>query len=314
MSEATSQPTGGANPDEPDPSAADPGDSPDLERDPESRQEYDLEPAEPVEDRGDGPGTPPLNDRSAGRVTPGPPNADGVDLGCPACGEAMPGSDQVVCLACGHDLVTGRKVGEPAAKPRSARAGGSTADADSDAETDVEAIAGPDHLIWLIVAGVAVVLTLFATLAGWSSLFPATDGRYADSDGAFTLDAPRIAVRLAAVIRFVVASAVVVGCGAIALRTAAWIESRSVGSVPGGLARLLAIVVVAALARLIPVESSALQGIVHLVLSVGLVVGGSMLVFGLRGRIAILQLMTWALLLLIIVPASRLVAWSMPLW
>jgi hypothetical protein len=107
---------------------------------------------------------------------------------------------------------------------------------------------------------------------------------------------------------------VVVGCGAIALRTAAWIESRSVGSVPGGLARLLAIVVVAALARLIPVESSTLQGIVHLLLSVGIVAGGSMLVFGLRGRIAILHLMTWALLLLIIVPASRLVAWSMPLW
>ena len=226
----------------------------------------------------------------------------------------MPGSDQVVCLACGHDLVTGRKVGEKTNPPTSEDAAGSTNDPDSNEEADGEVIAGADHLVWLVVAGVAVVLTLFATLAGWSSLFASTDGRYADSDGAFTLDAPRIAIRLAAVIRFVVASVVVVGCGAIALRTAAWIESRAPGSVPGGLARLLAIVMVASLARLIPVESSTLQGIVHLLLSVGLVAGGSMLVFGLRGRIAILHLMTWALLLLIVVPASRLVAWSMPLW
>ena len=300
MTEPNPEPMGGSDPEKHDPTDADPGDShaPD--------HAYDLEPVESVEGSGDGLGT------SSPTSTDGP-DAEGVELACPACGEAMPGSDQVVCLVCGHDLVTGRKVGETRNTPTS-NGGAAVADQDADEGAGVEAIAGPDHLVWLIVAGVAVVLTLFATLAGWSSLFPATDGRYADSDGAFTLDAPRIAVRLAAVIRFVVASAVVVGCGAIALRTAAWIESRSVGSVPGGLARLLAVVVVAALARLIPVESSVLQGIVHLVLSVGLVVGGSMLVFGLRGRIAILHLMTWALLLLIIVPASRLVAWSMPLW
>lgn len=298
-----SETTDGSNPDEHDSIDADQGDSPGDEQD--QHEEYDLEPAVPVEEPGEGPGAnPPATT---------PPDADGVDLACPACGEAMPGSDQVVCLVCGHDLVTGRKVGETAEKPTPGVAG-SNAEADSSEETDDEAIAGSDHLVWLIVAGVAVVLTLFAILAGWSSLFASTDGRYADSEGAFTLDAPRIAVRLAAVIRFVVASAVVVGCGAIALRAAAWIESRSVGSVPGGLARLLAIVMVASLARLIPVESSTLQGIVHLLLSVGLVAGGSMLVFGLRGRIAILHLMTWALLLLIIVPASRLVAWSMPLW
>ena len=295
MSEPTSEPTGGSNPD--------PEDSRDDER------EYDLEPAVPVEGGSEGAGTTNSTPASADG-----PNADGVELACPACGEAMPGSDQVVCLACGHDLVTGRKVGEESEKSTPATARGSAVDADSDEASDVGVIAGSDHLVWLIVAGVAVVLTLFATLAGWSSLFASTDGRYADSDGAFTLDAPRIAIRLAAVIRFVVASAVVVGCGAIALRTAAWMESRSVGSVPGGLARMLAIVMVASLARLIPVESSTLQGIVHLLLSVGLVAGGSMLVFGLRGRIAILHLMTWALLLLIIVPASRLVAWSMPLW
>ena len=186
-----SETTDGSNPDEHDSIDADQGDSPGDEHD--QHEEYDLEPAVPVEEPGDGPGAnPPATT---------PPDADGVDLACPACGEAMPGSDQVVCLVCGHDLVTGRKVGETPEKPTPGVAG-SNAEADSSEETDDEAIAGSDHLVWLIVAGVAVVLTLFAILAGWSSLFASTDGRYADSDGAFTLDAPRIAVRLAAVIRF----------------------------------------------------------------------------------------------------------------
>lgn len=300
MSESTSEPTGGSDPDEQGSSNVDPGESRDHE------QAYDLEPEAPAEGSGEGPGTPPASADG--------PDLEGVDLVCPACGEAMPGSDQVVCLSCGHDLVTGRKVGEESTKSSAADDHGSRADADSEEEVEADALAGSGHQAWLIVAGVAIVLTLFATLAGWSSLFASSDGRYADADGAFTLDAPRIAVRLAAVIRFVVASVVVVGCGAVALRTAAWIESRPVGSVSGGLARMLAVVMVAALARLIPVESSILQGIVHLLLSVGVVAGGSMLVFGLRGRIAIIHLMTWALLLLIIVPAARLVAWSMPLW
>lgn len=304
MTEPNREPMGGSEPEKHDPAAPDPGDSRDHEHAPD--QAYDLEPAEAVEGSSDGLGTP------SPTSTDGP-DPEGVDLVCPACGEAMPGSDQVVCLTCGHDLVTGRKVGETPGTPTS-KGGVVATDEDADEEADLEVVAGSGNLVWLIVAGVAVVFTLFAILAGWSSLFPSTDGRYADSDGAFTLDAPRIAVRLATVIRFVVASSVVVGCGAIALRTAAWIESRPVGSASGGLARLLAIVTVAALARLIPVESSMLQGIVHLLLSVGVVVGGSMLVFGLRGRIAVLHLMTWALLLLIVVPASRLVAWSMPLW
>ncbi len=281
-------------------SDSDDGDRPDSGPD----DSYDLEPA--------GDPDPPDSSEGDGDEDPGA-SAGGIDLACPSCGAAMPGSDQVVCLDCGHDLVTGRKVGETSPSAAAAPSTDSSPEVVEDAVDD-EVVGGSDHLVWLIVAGVAVALTLLGMLAGWSSLFTATDGRYADSEGAFTLDAPRITVRLAAVIRYVVASTVVVCCGAIALRTAAWIESRPVGSVPGGLARLLAIVAVASLARLIPVESPTLQAIVHLVLSVGVVVGGSMLVFGLRGRIAILHLMTWALFLLIIVPAARLVAWAMPLW
>jgi hypothetical protein len=238
-------------------------------------------------------------------------------LTCPACREPMPGSDQVVCLACGYDLVSNTRLGETKKKDKSKHGGGRFAVVDSEAEAseEVEGSIMPrsNHRLWSIIAGVAALVMMFALIAGWSSLFPSEDGRFRNSDGLFTLDAPLIKVRLLAVIRFLVASAVVIGCGILALRLAAWLENRPFGSVTGILSRVTAIVAVASLARLIPIESGLLQTMTHLLVGVGAVVGGSMLILNLRDRIAIIHFTAWALLLLIIVPAARLVAWSIPL-
>ena len=100
---------------------------------------------------------------------------------------------------------------------------------------------------------------------------------------------------------------------AIALRLAGWLERRPLGSVIGALSRITAVVAVAALARLIPIDSGLIQTMTHLLVGVGIVVGGSMLILNLRDRIALIHLVAWALLLLIVVPAARLVACSMPL-
>ncbi len=240
-----------------------------------------------------------------------------ASLTCPACQEPMPGSDQVVCLACGYDLVSNTRLGEKKKKDKSKHGGGRFAVVDSKADEseEVEGAIMPrqNHLPWSIIAGVAALVMMFALIAGWSSLFPSEEGRFQNSDGLYTLDAPLIKVRLLAVIRFLVASGVVIACGIIALRLAGWLERRPLGSVIGVLSRITAVVTVAALARLIPIESGLIQTMTHLLVGVGVVVGGSMLILNLRDRIALIHLVAWALLLLIVVPAARLVAWSMPL-
>ncbi len=238
-------------------------------------------------------------------------------LTCPACQEPMPGSDQVVCLACGYDLVSNTRLGEKKKKDKPKHGGGRFAVVDSEADEPEEVegaiVPRPNHLPWSIIAGVAALVMMFALIAGWSSLFPSEEGRFQNSDGLYTLDAPLIKVRLLAVIRFLVASGVVIACGAIALRLAGWLERRPLGSVIGALSRITAVVAVAALARLIPIDSGLIQTMTHLLVGVGIVVGGSMLILNLRDRIALIHLVAWALLLLIVVPAARLVAWSMPL-
>jgi len=245
-----------------------------------------------------------------------------ASLTCPACRAPMPGSDQVVCLACGYDLVSNTRLGDAKTektekKDKSKHGGDRFAIADSEegaSEGDAGAIMPrSNHRLWSIIAVVAAVVMMFALIAGWSSLFPSKDGLFRNSDGLFTLDAPSVKVRLLAAIQFLVASAVVIGCGMVALRLAAWLERRPLGSVIGILSRITAIVAVAALARLIPIESGWLQTMTHLLVGVGAVVGGSMLLLNIRDRIALTHLVAWALLLLIIVPAARLVAWAMPL-
>ncbi|MDE0888663.1 MAG: hypothetical protein OSA40_04300 [Phycisphaerales bacterium] len=237
-------------------------------------------------------------------------------LACPVCGEPMPGSDQVVCLACGYDLVSNTRLGKTKTKEKSKHGGGRFAIVDSEegASEEVEGAIMPrsNHRLWSIITAAAALVMMFALIAGWSSLFPSEDGHFRNSDGKFTLDAPLIKVRLLAVIQFLVASAVVIGCGMIALRLAAWLENRPFGSVIGVLSRVAAVVAVAALARLIPIDSGLIQTMTHLLVGVGVVVGGSMLILKLRDRIALIHLAAWGLLLLIVVPAARLVAWSMP--
>jgi hypothetical protein len=239
-----------------------------------------------------------------------------TSLTCPACREPMPGSDQVVCLACGYDLVSNTRLGETKTKEKSKHGGGRFAIVDSEegASEEAEGVIMPrsNHRLWSIITAAAALVMMFALIAGWSSLFPSEDGQFRNSDGKFTLDAPLIKVRLLAVIQFLVASAVVIGCGMIALRLAAWLENRPFGSVIGVLSRVAAVVAVAALARLIPIDSGLIQTMTHLLVGVGVVVGGSMLILNLRDRIAIIHLAAWGLLLLIVVPAARLVAWSMP--
>ena len=252
-------------------------------------------------------------------------NTEPASLTCPACRAPMPGSDQVVCLACGYDLVSNTRLGdaktektEKTEKKDKSKHGGdrfAIVDSEEGASEEDEGAIMPrsNHRLWSIIAVVAAVVMMFALIAGWSSLFPSKDGLFRNSDGLFTLDAPSVKVRLLAAIQFLVASAVVIGCGMVALRLAAWLERRPLGSVIGILSRITAIVAVAALARLIPIESGWLQTMTHLLVGVGAVVGGSMLLLNIRDRIALTHLVAWALLLLIIVPAARLVAWAMPL-
>lgn len=231
---------------------------------------------------------------------------------CQSCGAPMPEDGSImVCPSCGYDIVTNRIV-DPAAHRRSE-------DAEKESESEREIVGTPivasDAVFpFLVPAGVLLATVAFAMIAGWSSFFPRIEGLFLDADGKAVLDAPRVPARFAAVLKLLVGSSVLVACGLVAARATAWFEERPLGDLRSVAARLTLAVAVAAVARLIPVESTTLQNIVHGVLGLGGLVGITMLAVGDRGRLAGLLLVGWGIAFLLVVPVARLVAWAIPIF
>ena len=272
------------------------------DRAPDSEDEstYELEPAVDAEAEPDA--------EPAG--TPVESTSPSEERRCQACGAPMPEDDSImVCPSCGYDIVTNRIV-DPAAS-----AVGDDPEEDADeVATGTPIVASDAVLPFLVPAGVLLATVAFAMIAGWSSFFPRIEGLFLDADGKAVLDAPPVAARFAAVLKLLVGSAVLVGCGIVAARATAWFEERPLGDLRTVAARLALAVAVAALARMIPVGSTTLQNIVHGVLGLGALVGVTMLAFGDRGRLSGLLLVSWGIAFLLVVPVARLVAWSIPIF
>lgn len=270
--------------------------SSDEARDPESEDDgatYDLEPA-----------APPSSDVVSGDDAPAT-----VDRRCQNCGAPMPEDDSVmVCPSCGYDIVTNRVIDPASAGTPSSE------DLDDEDEPSPPLVADVAWKPFLIPAGVLLASVAFAMIAGWSSFFPREEGRFFDVSGDPVLDAPRIGLRFAAVLKLFVGSGVLVACGVVAARATAWFEERPLGDLRSVASRLTLAVATAAMARVVPIESVVLQNIVHGVLGLGAIVGITMLAFGNRGRIAGLLLVCWGIAFLLVVPLARLVAWSIPIF
>ena len=73
-------------------------------------------------------------------------------------------------------------------------------------------------------------------------------------------------------------------------------------------------IIVASLVRLIGFHPTFLQTMTQLVLGAGIVVVGTALVLGRRDRTTAMFLMAWLLVVLLVIPVTRLVSWSLPLW
>ncbi len=229
---------------------------------------------------------------------------------CQACGAPMPEDESImVCPSCGYDIVTNRvidPVGNPVAED--------VEEDQAEAPSGTPIVVSDAVLPFLVPAGVLLATVAFAMIAGWSSFFPRIEGLFLDADGKAVLDAPPVGARFAAVLKLLVGSAVLVGCGMVAARATAWFEERPLGDLRSVAARLALAVAVAALARMIPVDSTTLQNIVHGVLGLGALVGVTMLAFGDRGRLSGLLLVSWGIAFLLVVPVARLVAWSIPIF
>jgi hypothetical protein len=267
----------------------------DEDRQPDN-ETYDLEPVESAD----------AADSATGEVE----RSASSDRRCQACGAPMPENESVmVCPSCGYDIVTNRVI-DPAAAAAAAVADA----ADESEETAAPLFADASWKPYLIPAAVLLATVAFAMIAGWSSFYAREDGRFFDENGAAVLDAPRVSLRFGAVLRLFVGSGVLVACGLAAARATAWAEERPVGDLRGAASRLGLAVALAALARLVPVDSVVLQNVVHGVLGIGAIAGISMLVLGSRGRLLGLFLVSWGLAFLLVVPVARLIAWSIPLF
>lgn len=245
------------------------------------------------------------------------PDPDPVDLDpeatCPRCGAPRPeGDPSLPCPSCGFVPTTGEVIDPEGDAPASEPEPDAAPSAD---EIDRRPLLrSGDPLRWLVAAGVLMVIVIFAMLAGWSSFFQQVDGRFPDATGAGVLDAPRVGLRLEAVLRYVVATGVLLGAGLLAVRITCVFERLPFGDLRTGAARLLLVLAAASLVRLVPLPYPWLQSLLHLVLGAGVVVGLSMLVVGRRDRAVAMFLLAWVLVVLLVIPATRLVSWSLPLW
>ena len=234
-----------------------------------------------------------------------------ADRRCERCGAPLPEDPaHTLCPSCGFDAGSGVVV-DP---PRSVEDSEDESVDQGEPESSPVLFAHGRPMPWLVAAGVVALLVSFAMLAGWSSFYPRLDGRFFDAAGDPVLDAPMVSLRLIAVAKYLVGSLVLVGTAAIAVRITCWFEEVRPGDLRSGIARLGLLVIVASLVRLIGFHPLFLQTMSQLLLGAGIVVGGAIFILGRRDRITAMFLIAWVLVVLLVIPVTRLVSWSLPLW
>ena len=239
--------------------------------------------------------------------------SDPGDRRCERCGAPLPEDPTLTpCPSCGFDAETGTVV-DPDRPPE---------DSVDELDLDEGEEASKSPLLfasgrptpWLVASGVLALIVVFAMLAGWSSFYPRSEGRFLDGSGDAVLDSPMVTIRLVAVAKYLVGSLVLVGTALIAARFTCWFEDVRPGDLRTGAARIGLVVIGASLVRLIGFQPQFLQTMTQLVFGAGIVVGATILVLGRRDRTIAMFLMAWVLVVLLVIPVTRLVSWSLPLW
>ena len=219
---------------------------------------------------------------------------------CPNCGAPMRNAGEVLCMRCGFDLKTMKKVevktGVVEVAPDEHQEGGDEALVDR--RKPITLPGRGETMLPLIAAGVAGVILLIAHLAGVRGLFPPV----LDKSGQVLVNGEiTFTMRMLGLLRCVVTIAMFTGCGLGALAFVAFLNRMRMGDLRLAAARMLAIVAVAHLATMLNFSSNAMEWTVEAVLRCGIFAGLSIVLFSLKpkdapillGSTIILFLLTW---------------------
>jgi hypothetical protein len=255
-------------------------------------QHYDLEPGDhPRESPGAHPAPRPAPEQNHDDDSSSDVHA--LDV-CPECGAPMRDSDQLVCMRCGFDLKTMKRI--------ETATGSTSVDEDAGSAEVQPPLSAPGRgEFWLpgVIAGASVLLLVIGYAGGVGGLY----------DGAAE---PNFGVRLMAIVKLLVRLLTWGGCVVGAL----WCTARLLNQQPLGEIRLVALRALAAVAavsiiRFLNLEHDSWERGVELVLQAGLFPFLLLALFGVNLRDAALSALIALAALLTMVLAPLIVSWSM---
>lgn len=226
-----------------------------------------------------------------------PPRTQSVrDLDvCPSCGGSMRGGDNLVCIRCGFDLKTNKKVQTVT---------GAVEVGDEPATGELEPIIKPGNGdLWLpaILAAISGVILLIGYLAGAPALYPHLVADAALKEQALVISAGQ---RLQAVLQLIVLVGMLKACGLGALTFTAYMNGmrlcRNWDHLKLGAMRMGAIAVTMRLAAFIALPQM-IERLTEAVVQLAVFTGLSIALFGLKpkdapiltGAMAILFVLLW---------------------
>ena len=196
---------------------------------------------------------------------------------CPNCGAPMTESDALLCLRCGFDLKTLSVVETKT---------GAVDSEDEPAPDEEPPILSPPGRggVWLpgAIATLSAALLIVGYLAGAPGLFPAIIAE-ATADGPAEV-VIRFPARLLELLRFVVLSGLLLGCGVAALVGQALLLGGRIGDIRLAVIRVGAIVLAMRLSAFIHLGNRALEWSVEALAHGAIFFGLSMLLLRLRPR------------------------------
>lgn len=258
----------------------------------DEKPQYDLEPGE--EPDGDGQADAGAGDKES-TSSGGSDSAGGVkslDV-CPNCGASMRDTDSIVCVRCGFSLKELKQIKTAVSAV--------AAEAVEAEPASGEAIVRDDFGgLWLplAIAAVSALVMAVGFLAGSGGLFP---GAEVPSPGA----------RFVALLRFILATAVLAGGGVAGLIALSRLEKKPLGDLKIAAARILAVVLTMQIVRFIDLPDRAtLEWTAELLLQAAAFVGLSILMLRLTPRQAATLLGLTAVGVVVVALLANAIAWS----
>lgn len=192
---------------------------------------------------------------------------------CPNCGAPMTSTGEVLCMRCGFDLKTMRKVETRMGVVEVSHEGSMPEDTPYEQRKPLVAPGLGGTMVPLIVAGACGVILLIAYMAGAPGVFlPALE------------KAPTFGDKALGFLRMAVTTGMLTACGLGALWFLAFLHSMRVGDLALAAARMLAIVSVMQLVTLVNFAGNGVEWTIESILQAGIFAGLSIPLLGIKPR------------------------------